>query len=137
MPGGVPGTVEAALEDRPVAGATCLEAGAGADNATAGLLEAGGDRVYAVAIDPEHATLVRERVAGTGEEWMNDGDERTGDGEERTLIGRADIRALPIADDAADIVTAHGLFNVLPPSSLPEVVPPWITGGVAARVAPQ
>jgi len=40
----VPSTVSAALEDRPVEGAVCLEAGAGVGNATAGLLARGASR---------------------------------------------------------------------------------------------
>jgi len=55
-----------------------------------------------------------------------------GEGEERAMVARADVRVLPIDDGAIDIITAHGLFNVLPPSSLPKVVPPWVTGGIAA-----
>ncbi|WP_433634051.1 AMP-binding protein [Halomicrococcus sp. NG-SE-24] len=42
----VPQTVTAALEDRPVDEATCLETGAGVGNATAGLLANGARRVY-------------------------------------------------------------------------------------------
>ncbi len=58
----VPQTVTAALEDRPVDGATCLEAGAGVGNTTTGLLANGGRRVYAITNDSDHATAVRERI---------------------------------------------------------------------------
>ncbi|MGA9402902.1 MAG: SAM-dependent methyltransferase, partial [Haladaptatus sp.] len=54
----IPRTVRTALADRPVSGATCLEAGAGMGNTTAGLLADGASRVYAVTNDPEHATAV-------------------------------------------------------------------------------
>ncbi|MFB6295576.1 MAG: class I SAM-dependent methyltransferase [Halobacteriales archaeon] len=111
----VPETVRAALADRPVAGATCLEAGAGAGNATAGLLEAGAGRVYAVTDDPDHAAGVRERIA-------SEGADRAGDSTDQAVVARADIRALPIEDGTIEVITAHGLFNVLPPSSLPDIV---------------
>jgi len=125
----VPETVRAALADRPIAGATCLEAGAGAGNATAGLLQAGADRVYAITDDPAHAAGVRERIggertdrAGDDGEGAGGGDERTDNARGQTVVGRADVRALPIEDGAVEVVTAHGLFNLLPPPSLPEVV---------------
>lgn len=104
----VPRTVRVALADRPVAGATCLEAGAGVGKATAGLLDAGAAHVYAVTNDRGHARLVRERLT---------------DGElGRTTVLEADLRALPLPDDAVDVVTAHALFNVVPPASLAAVV---------------
>jgi len=100
----VPSTVITALEDRPVAGAICLEAGAGVGNATEGLLAAGAERVYAVTNDAAHARTVRERVARAEPD--------------RSVALEADLGELPLADDAVDIVTAHGLFNVVPPASL-------------------
>ncbi|WP_380676303.1 class I SAM-dependent methyltransferase [Salinigranum sp. GCM10025319] len=106
----VPQTVTAALADRPVAGAVCLEAGAGLGNATAGLLAADARRVYAVTNDPDHATAVRERVVD---------DALTAD---RTAVLDADVRALPLADDSIDVVTAHGLCNLLTPAALDPLV---------------
>ncbi|WP_256390777.1 class I SAM-dependent methyltransferase [Natronoarchaeum rubrum] len=103
----VPSTVATALEDRPVAGTTCLEAGAGVGNATAGLLAAGAGRVYAVTNDADHAGTVRERVTGANPD--------------RSVALEADVRALPLADDAVEIVTAHALFNVVPPADLDAV----------------
>ncbi|WP_435180679.1 class I SAM-dependent methyltransferase [Halorussus sp. AFM4] len=100
----VPQTVATALDDRPVSGATCLEAGAGVGNATAGLLEADADRVYAVTNDGEHAATVRDRV---GRERLD-----------RAAVLEADLRDLPLADDSVEIVTAHCLFNVVAPDSL-------------------
>ncbi|KAB1188013.1 MULTISPECIES: class I SAM-dependent methyltransferase [Haloferax] len=104
----VPTTVQTALEDRPVSGAVCLEAGAGVGNTTAGLLAAGASRVYAVTNDPAHASLVHERVAR--------------DEPDRTAVLEADVRSLPLATNSVDILTAHGLFNVLPPATLDAVV---------------
>lgn len=104
----VPTTVTTALADQPVAGSVCLEAGAGVGNTTAGLLAAGASRVYAVTNDAEHATLVRKRVAG--------------DHPTRAAVLEADLRELPLTDDSVDLVTAHGLFNVLTPASLDAVV---------------
>lgn len=103
----VPRTVTAALEDRPVPGATCLEAGAGVGDATAGLLSAGADRVYAVTNDRNHARTVRERVGR--------------DAFDRTAVVEADLRDLPLVTGSVDVVTTRGLFNVLTPASLPAV----------------
>lgn len=104
----VPRTVTAALADRPVTGAVCLEAGAGAGNATAGLLAAGAGRIYAVTNDGEHADAVRGRVGR--------------DEADRVAVLEADLRTLPMAADSVEVITAHGLCNVLDPSSLGAVV---------------
>ncbi|WP_254524009.1 class I SAM-dependent methyltransferase [Natrinema caseinilyticum] len=103
----VPTTVTTALADRPVTGRVCLEAGAGVGNTTAGLLKAGASRVYAVTDDGEHANAVYERVD-------------SGDAD-RTAVLKADLRRLPLAIDSVDLITAHGLFNVLPPPWLESV----------------
>ena len=97
----VPETVRRAFDDRSIRGKTCLEAGAGVGNATAGLLDAGAETVYAVTIDSDHAENVRDR-------FDDDGD--------RVVVLRADLRSIPIPDDAVEFVTAHALFNVLTPS---------------------
>ncbi len=112
----IPTTVTAALADRSVTDAVCLEAGAGVGNTTAGLLAAGARRVYAVTNDGEHATTVRERVARDATE------PRAHDWRERTAVLEADLRATPLATDSVDVVTSHGLFNVLPTASLDSVV---------------
>lgn len=104
----VPRTVTTALEDRPVDGATCLDAGAGVGNSTAGLLENGADRVYAMTNDDEHARTVRERVGR--------------DAPDRVAALEADLVATPLAPDTVEIITAHGLCNVLPPESLDAVL---------------
>lgn len=103
----VPRTVAVALDDRSVAGRRCLEAGAGAGNATAGLLANGAARVYAVTNDRDHARTTRRRVAEA------DGD--------RLAVLEADLRAIPLPDDSVDVITAHGLCNVLDPASLSAV----------------
>jgi len=103
----VPETVAAALADRQVEGQVCLEAGAGVGNTTAGLLAAGAKRVYAVTNDADHAATVRERV-GVGNA-------------DRLVVLEADLRATPLAADGVDLVTAHGLCNVLPPADLDAV----------------
>ena len=103
----VPRTVRTALADRPVTGAVCLEAGAGFGNTTAGLLAAGATRVYAVTNDPEHATAVHERVGR--------------DEPDRTAVLEANLRDLPLEADSVELITAHGLFNVLAPESLEAV----------------
>jgi len=98
----IPTTVTAALADRPVAGAVCLEAGAGVGNATAGLLAAGGTHVYAVTNDREDARTVRERVDASPA---------------RLSVLLADLRATPLSNDSVDVITAHGLFNLLAPAA--------------------
>lgn len=103
----VPRTVTTALADRPVAGTVCLEAGAGVGNATAGLLAADAARVYAVTNDCDHADIVRERVGR--------------DAVDRTAVLEADLRNMPLATDSVEVITAHGLFNVLSPASLDAV----------------
>ena len=94
----VPDSVATALADRDVAGKTCLEAGAGVGNATAGLLDAGAEQVYAVTDRADHAEGVRER-------FPND---------DRVELIEADLRDLALPDDSVEFVTAHALFNVLP-----------------------
>ncbi|WP_245756862.1 class I SAM-dependent methyltransferase [Halogranum rubrum] len=100
----VPQTVTTALADQPVEGRVCLEAGAGVGNTTAGLLAAGAARVYAVTNDADHAELVRERVV-RGES-------------DRAAVLEADLRELPLATGSVELVTAHGLFNVVDPAAL-------------------
>ncbi|MFO8115318.1 MAG: class I SAM-dependent methyltransferase [Halorubrum sp.] len=126
----VPQTVAAALDDRSVAGTRCLEAGAGAGNATAGLLANGAARVYAVTDDRDHARTTRRRV-GDGGNGDNDGDgdsDNDGDGDsdndgdgDRLAVLEADLRAVPLPDDSIDVITAHGLCNVLDPATLSAV----------------
>ncbi|MFC6864866.1 class I SAM-dependent methyltransferase [Halomicroarcula sp. GCM10025817] len=110
MPGstlgtGVPETVRAALADRPVEGQVCLEAGAGVGNTTAGLLESGAGRVYAVTDDADHAAAVQRRC----------GDD------DRVDVVRADLRATPLRPDSVELVSAHGLCNLLDPAALEDV----------------
>lgn len=102
----VPHTVTAALDDRPVAGKRCLDAGAGVGNTTAGLLANGATRVYAVTNDRDHALTTRRRID-------DDGD--------RLAVVEADLRAAPFPDDSIDLITAHGLCNVLYPAALSAV----------------
>ncbi|SFR91339.1 Methyltransferase domain-containing protein [Halomicrobium zhouii] len=104
----VPRTVTAALADRPVDGATCLEAGAGVGKTTAGLLADGADRIYAVTNDAEHARTVQDRVGR--------------DHVDRVAVVEADLVATPIASDSVEIITAHGLCNVLPLATLDAVL---------------
>lgn len=95
----VPETVRTALAEQPVAGRTCLEAGAGVGNTTAGLREAGAAAVYAITDDRSHARAVSDRVPS-----------------EHVEVLQADLRSIPLPDDAVEFVTAHALFNVVPPS---------------------
>ena len=115
----VPRTVTAALADRPVAGAVCLEAGAGVGNTTAGLLAAGAERVYAVTNDRAHAETTRERAGGTPDSGA-DPDER-GPRADRLAVLEADLRDLPLASGSVDLITAHGLFNVVPTPALDRI----------------
>jgi SAM-dependent methyltransferase len=111
----VPQTVTTALADRPVAGRVCLEAGAGVGNTTAGLLDAGAGRVYAVTDEREHAELTRDRATEHGSDRKGSG------GGGRLSVLEADLRAVPLPDDSVDVITAHGLCNVLDPPTLSAV----------------
>jgi len=55
--------------------------------------------------DPDHAAVVRDR--------SDDG---------RLTVLRADLRVTPLPADSVDLVTAHALFNVLPPAATTAVV---------------
>jgi SAM-dependent methyltransferase len=112
----VPETVTTALADRSVAGRVCLEAGAGVGNTTAGLLDAGARRVYAVTDEREHAELTRDRATEHG----SDPSGESGGGP-RLAVLEADLRAVPLPDDSVDVITAHGLCNVLDPPTLSAV----------------
>lgn len=103
----IPRTVTTALADRPVEDMICLEAGAGVGKMTRSLLAAGARHVYAITDDPEHAQYVRDRL---------DPAER-----ERTTVIRADLRAIPLPDNTVELVTAHGVFNVLAPDEIERV----------------
>ena len=104
----VPRTVTAALDDRPVDGRRCLEAGAGVGNTTAELLASGASRVYAVTNDREHAETTHDRI--------HDGARSTDNN--RLVVLEADLRAIPLPDDSIDLLTAHGLCNLLDPAAL-------------------
>jgi len=101
----VPATVRTALADQPVEGKRCLEAGAGVGNMTAGLLDGGPAAVYAITDDREHAQTVRDRVEGG-----------------RVAVFEADLRSMPLRAETIDVVTAHGLFNVVPPPDAERIV---------------
>jgi SAM-dependent methyltransferase len=128
----VPETVRTALAPVTVAGETCLEAGAGAGGATLGLLAAGAARVVAVTNDPNHAAAVRDRVttfergrsrtdrsASRSDSDRPDADARPATPRATVLYG--DLRAVPLADDSVDVITAHALCNVLDPATLANV----------------
>lgn len=104
----VPTTVTAALEDHDVSGAVCLEAGAGVGNMTAGLLATDASCIYSVTNDRSDARMVRDRI-GLAESG-------------RVAVLEADLCAIPIENDSIDIITAHGLCNVLTPASLATIV---------------
>lgn len=110
----IPRTVTTALADRPVAGAVCLEAGAGVGNTTAGLLAGGASRVYAVTNERKHAKSTLERVRANA-------DLRT-DSPGRVAILEADLRDIPLPADSVEVITAHGLFNVVPPADLAPII---------------
>ena len=117
----VPETVATALDDREVAGKRCLEAGAGAGNATAGLLANGAERVYAVTDDRDHARTTRRRIGGGGDnDDGNDGDGWDDRGDRLTVL-ESDLRAIPLPDESVGLITAHGLCNVLHPATLSAV----------------
>lgn len=98
-------TVRTAIEDVPVGGARCLEAGAGVGNMTAALRAAGADEVVAVTNERDHATDVRGRF----------------DADPPTVV-EADLRSPPLAAASAAVVTAHALFGVVAPTDVATIV---------------
>ncbi|PSP81467.1 SAM-dependent methyltransferase [Halobacteriales archaeon QS_1_68_20] len=96
----VPETVQTAIVDVPVDGATCLEAGAGAGNTSRALAAAGAERVYAITNDPDHADTTRER------------------GDECVAVLTGDLRATPLPDESVNLISAHALFGVVSPAEL-------------------
>jgi len=117
----VPRTVTVALADRPVEGRRCLEAGAGVGSTSGGLLAAGASRVYAVTDDREHARTTLERVGGESGRLVGANGERSGTAD-RLAVLEADLHAIPLPDKSVDLITAHGLCNVLNPAALSAVV---------------
>jgi len=117
----VPRTVTDALADRPVEGWRCLEAGAGVGSTTAGLLDAGASRVYAITNDRGHALSTRERVGGERGRSAAANGKRSGT-DDRLAVLEADLCAIPLSDESVDLITAHGLCNVLDPASLSRTV---------------
>lgn len=102
----IPDTLTEALAGVRTAGRPSLEAGAGAGNATAALRAGDACPVYAVTDDREHATGVRERFPG----------------DECVHTLQADLRSIPLPDDAVEVVTAHALFNVVPTTDAGAIV---------------
>lgn len=98
-------TVRTAIEDVPVEGARCLEAGAGAGNTTAALRAAGAEAVVAVTNARDHATEVRDRFD-----------------DDPPSVVEADLRATPLPADSVTVVTAHALFNVVAPPDVAAIV---------------
>lgn len=95
-----------ALADVPIADRPCLEAGAGVGNATAGLRDAGGAPVFGISNEAEHVRDLREAFRG----------------DDAVVPLLADLRRIPLADDAVEVATAHCLFNVLAPAEASPVV---------------
>lgn len=102
----VPETITAALSDVRTTGRPALEAGAGAGNATAALRAGDAAPVYAVTNDREHARGVSERFAD----------------DEAVVTTLANLRAIPLPDDAVEVVTAHALFNLVPTTDIGDIV---------------
>lgn len=95
-----------ALTDVPIENSRCLEAGAGAGNTSAALLDRDPVVVYAVTNYPDHVRDVQERF----------------DTDPRLDPVLADLRKTPLPADSVDVVTAHALFNLLTPAALDRVV---------------
>ncbi len=94
-----------ALDDVPVAGNRCLEAGAGVGNATAALQSMDAADIVAITNEREHATGVRTRFEG-----------------DDPSVVLADLRSIPLERDSVTVLTAHALFNVVPPSAVPTIL---------------
>lgn len=101
----LPRTVLTALADQPVDGRRCLEAGAGVGAMSEALLDAGAQLVYAVTNERKDAVTTRRRV----------------EAHDRLEPLEADLRALPLPPSSVDLITAHGLCNLLDPMELEAV----------------
>jgi Methyltransferase domain. len=101
----IPGTLTDSLAGVPTAGRAALEAGAGAGGATAALRAGDASPVYSITNEREHATGVHEQFPGDG-----------------VVTLQADLRAIPLPDDAVEVVTAHALFNVVPTTDAAAIV---------------
>lgn len=108
-----PDTVTTAIDDAPVDGSVCLEAGAGTGKMTAGLIQGGSRRVFAITNERDHAMMVRKRLGEADPEH---------DVDERVAVWEADLRKIPLPANSVDLITAHALFNVLPPKTIPTVI---------------
>jgi hypothetical protein len=104
--GDIPDSLTEALTAVRTAGRPALEAGAGAGNATAALRAGDATPVYPVTDDHDHATGVGERF--------------TDDSAVHPL--EANLRAVPLPDDTVEVVTAHGLFNLVPTTDTTGIV---------------
>jgi SAM-dependent methyltransferase len=102
----IPDTVTEAVAGVRTASRPALEAGAGAGNATAALRAGDARPVCAVTDDREHATGIRERFPD----------------DECVQALQADLRAIPLPEDAVEVVTAHALFNVVPTTDAGAIV---------------
>lgn len=101
----LPRTVLTAVADQPVDGRLCLEAGAGVGAMSAALLDAGAKRVYAMSNDRADVLLTRRRMGSQ-------------DGLEPL---EADLQEIPLKTESIELITAHGLCNLLNPESLQAV----------------
>ena len=113
--------VRSALQDVPVEGARCLEAGAGVGNTTAALLATGAADVVAVTNERSHATDVRDRFEADSVAVV-DNDSTTVAGADRPTVLEADLQATPLRADSVSVVTAHALCNVVPSTDLAAIV---------------
>ena len=113
--------VRSALQDVPVEGTRCLEAGAGVGNTTAALRAAGAADVVAVTNERSHATDVRERFESDSAALV-DGDSPAVAESDPPAVLEADLRATPLRSESVSVVTAHALCNVVPSTELAAIV---------------
>ncbi|MEO0127269.1 MAG: class I SAM-dependent methyltransferase [candidate division WOR-3 bacterium] len=97
--------IEKSMKDIGVNGLVCLEAGTGAGNMTRYLVKNGAKLVYSISNNEEHLEYARKRLSDKEAE--------------RVKFIKADLCNLSIIpSETVDLVTAHMLINVVPPTEI-------------------
>ena len=93
------------MEEVPVEGQICLEAGTGAGNMTCYLIERGARLVYSISNNQEHLDYAQSRLSR--------------EDEKKVKFINADLQNLEfISSGSIDLTTAHMLLNVVQPAEL-------------------
>lgn len=97
--------IQKSMKNIAVNGFVCLEAGTGAGNMTRYLVKRGAKLVYSISNNEEHLEYARKRLSNKEAE--------------RVRFIKADLCNLNIIpSETVDLVTAHMLINVVPPTDI-------------------